>query len=87
MGVLRDHHYYDTDMMERPDGATSTYDRFDGTAHSPSVLGIPLEITKDQLVPTGAHVARVRDVPVQGVEAEVGTRASWRVTRSDRGGP
>ena len=26
MGVLRDHHYYDTDMMERPDGVAHTYD-------------------------------------------------------------
>ncbi|KAA0043572.1 hypothetical protein E6C27_scaffold335G00800 [Cucumis melo var. makuwa] len=58
-----------------------------GTAYSLSVLGIPLGITKDQLVPTGAHVARVRGSASSGVEAEVGTRASWRVTRSDRGGP
>ncbi|KAA0058154.1 hypothetical protein E6C27_scaffold274G004710 [Cucumis melo var. makuwa] len=54
---------------------------------SPSVLGILLGITKDQLVPTGAHVARVRGRANSEVEAEVGTRASWRVTRSDRGGP
>ncbi|KAA0033187.1 ty3-gypsy retrotransposon protein [Cucumis melo var. makuwa] len=26
MGVLRDHHFYDTDMMERPDGVAHTYD-------------------------------------------------------------
>ncbi|XP_050945195.1 uncharacterized protein LOC127150730 [Cucumis melo] len=26
MGVLRDHHYYDTDMMERPDGVVYAYD-------------------------------------------------------------
>ncbi|TYJ98121.1 hypothetical protein E5676_scaffold909G00080 [Cucumis melo var. makuwa] len=53
----------------------------------PSVLGIPLGIIKDQLVPTGAHVARIRGRANLGAEAEVGTRASWRVTRSDRGGP
>ncbi|KAA0032837.1 hypothetical protein E5676_scaffold359G00070 [Cucumis melo var. makuwa] len=53
----------------------------------PSVLGIPLGITKDQLVPTEAHVARVRGRASLGAEAEVGTRASWRVTKSDRGGP
>ncbi|TYK12187.1 hypothetical protein E5676_scaffold106G001300 [Cucumis melo var. makuwa] len=57
------------------------------TAHSPSVLGIPLGITKDRLVPTGAHVARVRGRASSEAEAEVGTRASWQVTRSDRGGP
>ncbi|TYK01079.1 hypothetical protein E5676_scaffold264G00990 [Cucumis melo var. makuwa] len=53
----------------------------------PSVLGIPLGITKDQLVPTGAHVARVWGRASSGAEVEVGTRASWRLTRSDRGGP
>ncbi|KAA0033330.1 hypothetical protein E6C27_scaffold845G001490 [Cucumis melo var. makuwa] len=53
------------------------------TAHSPSVLGIPLGITKDQLVPTGAHVARVQE----RVEAEAGPRASWRATKSDHGEP
>ncbi|KAA0050278.1 uncharacterized protein E5676_scaffold180G00050 [Cucumis melo var. makuwa] len=26
MGVLRDHHYYDTDMMERTDGVAHAYD-------------------------------------------------------------
>uniref|UniRef100_A0A9I9EDV5 Uncharacterized protein n=1 Tax=Cucumis melo TaxID=3656 RepID=A0A9I9EDV5_CUCME len=26
MGVLRDHHLYDTDMMERPDGVAPIYD-------------------------------------------------------------
>ncbi|KAA0031886.1 hypothetical protein E6C27_scaffold218G00030 [Cucumis melo var. makuwa] len=57
------------------------------TAHSPSVLGIPLGITKDQLVSTGAHVVRVRGCASYGVEAEVGARASWRATRSDRGEP
>ncbi|KAA0032840.1 hypothetical protein E6C27_scaffold1987G00120 [Cucumis melo var. makuwa] len=53
----------------------------------PSVLGIPLGITKDELVPTGVHVARVWGRASSGAEAEVGTRASWRVARSDRGGP
>ncbi|TYK00171.1 uncharacterized protein E5676_scaffold2510G00680 [Cucumis melo var. makuwa] len=37
--------------------------------------------------PYGAHVARVRGRASSGVEAEVGTRASWRVTRSDHGNP
>ncbi|KAA0048724.1 hypothetical protein E6C27_scaffold43G00180 [Cucumis melo var. makuwa] len=53
----------------------------------PSVLGIPLGITKDQLVLTGACVARVRGRASYGVKAEVGARASWRATRSDRGEP
>ncbi|KAA0053493.1 histone H2B.3-like [Cucumis melo var. makuwa] len=41
-------------------------------------------ITMDQLVPTRHMLYVFGDVPVQA-EAEVGTRASWRVTRSDRG--
>ncbi|TYK01806.1 hypothetical protein E5676_scaffold113G00390 [Cucumis melo var. makuwa] len=53
----------------------------------PIILGVPLEITKDQLVPTGAQIARVRGRASPGAEVEVRTRASWRVTRSDRGGP
>ncbi|KAA0035202.1 hypothetical protein E5676_scaffold991G00330 [Cucumis melo var. makuwa] len=42
--------------------------------------------TEDQsYVPTGAHVARVRERARNWVEDEA--RASWRATRSDRGGP
>ncbi|TYK05230.1 hypothetical protein E5676_scaffold108G00370 [Cucumis melo var. makuwa] len=44
--------------------------------------------TEDQIfVPTGAHVARVWERARYWVEAKVGVRASWRVTRSDRGEP
>ncbi|KAA0031893.1 hypothetical protein E6C27_scaffold218G00100 [Cucumis melo var. makuwa] len=44
--------------------------------------------TEDQIfVPTGAHVARVRERARDWVEAEVGAKASWRATRSDRGEP
>ncbi|KAA0064198.1 hypothetical protein E5676_scaffold218G00240 [Cucumis melo var. makuwa] len=53
----------------------------------PSVLGVPLGITKDQHVPTGTQIARVRERARSGVEAEVRARASWRATRSDRGEP
>ncbi|KAA0061400.1 hypothetical protein E6C27_scaffold749G00920 [Cucumis melo var. makuwa] len=53
----------------------------------PTVKGIPLGIIKDQLVPMGAQIAPVRGRASSGAEAEVRTRASWRVTRSDRGGP
>ncbi|TYK16017.1 hypothetical protein E5676_scaffold32G00060 [Cucumis melo var. makuwa] len=53
----------------------------------PGVLGIPLGIIKDQLVPAGVRVARVRGRASYGVETEVGARASWRATRSDRGEP
>ncbi|TYK26470.1 hypothetical protein E5676_scaffold313G00350 [Cucumis melo var. makuwa] len=48
-----------------------------------SVLGIPLGISKDQFVPTGKQFARVRGRASIEAEAEVRTRASWRVTRSD----
>ncbi|KAA0038836.1 hypothetical protein E6C27_scaffold2487G00020 [Cucumis melo var. makuwa] len=44
--------------------------------------------TEDQIfVPTGSHVARVRERARDWVEAEVGAKASWRATRSDRGEP
>ncbi|KAA0037624.1 hypothetical protein E6C27_scaffold277G002860 [Cucumis melo var. makuwa] len=44
--------------------------------------------TEDQIfVPTGAHVARVREHARDWVEAEVGAKASWRATKSDRGEP
>ncbi|KAA0025810.1 hypothetical protein E6C27_scaffold34G00620 [Cucumis melo var. makuwa] len=44
--------------------------------------------TEDQIfVPTGAHVARVRERARDWVEAEVGAKASWRATISDRGEP
>ncbi|TYK08742.1 ty3-gypsy retrotransposon protein [Cucumis melo var. makuwa] len=49
------------------------------------LYGIPLGITKDQLVPTRAQIARVRRRASSEAEAKVRTRASWRVTRSDRG--
>ncbi|KAA0037356.1 hypothetical protein E5676_scaffold85G00730 [Cucumis melo var. makuwa] len=38
-------------------------------------------------VPTGAHVARVRERARDWVEDEARAKASWRATRSDRGGP
>ncbi|KAA0056428.1 hypothetical protein E6C27_scaffold186G001850 [Cucumis melo var. makuwa] len=53
----------------------------------PAVLGVPRG-TKDQsYVPTGAHVARVRERARDWVEDEARAKASWRATRSDRGGP
>ncbi|TYK20540.1 hypothetical protein E5676_scaffold237G001270 [Cucumis melo var. makuwa] len=58
----------------------------DETTHSSIILGVPLGI-KDQLVPTGAQIARVGGRASSRAEVEVRTRASWRVTRSDRGGP
>ncbi|KAA0040943.1 hypothetical protein E5676_scaffold708G00450 [Cucumis melo var. makuwa] len=45
----------------------------------PTVLGVPRGTEDQSYVPTGAHVARVED--------EARARASWRATRSDRGGP
>ncbi|TYK22124.1 ty3-gypsy retrotransposon protein [Cucumis melo var. makuwa] len=42
----------------------------DGTTHSSIVLGVPLGITKDQLVPTGAQIARVWGRASSGAEVE-----------------
>ncbi|KAA0054092.1 uncharacterized protein E6C27_scaffold1371G00160 [Cucumis melo var. makuwa] len=47
----------------------------------PIVLSVPRD-TEDQIyVPTGAHVARVRERARDWVEAEVRAKASWRATR------
>ncbi|KAA0067339.1 hypothetical protein E5676_scaffold1704G00280 [Cucumis melo var. makuwa] len=51
------------------------------------VLGVPLGSPKTSYVPPGSHVARVRERASSWAEAEVRARASWRVTRSDRGEP
>ncbi|KAA0040273.1 hypothetical protein E6C27_scaffold2379G00020 [Cucumis melo var. makuwa] len=51
----------------------------------PTVLGVPWGTEDQSYVPTGAHVARVRERARDWVEDEA--RASWRATRSDRGGP
>ncbi|KAA0040146.1 hypothetical protein E6C27_scaffold768G00220 [Cucumis melo var. makuwa] len=41
--------------------------------------------TEDQIfIPTGAHVARVRERARDWVGAEVGAKTSWQATRSDR---
>ncbi|TYJ97665.1 hypothetical protein E5676_scaffold37G00330 [Cucumis melo var. makuwa] len=42
---------------------------------------------RPDFVPTGSHVARVRERASSWVEAEVRARASWQATRSDRGEP
>ncbi|KAA0065923.1 hypothetical protein E5676_scaffold259G00190 [Cucumis melo var. makuwa] len=47
------------------------------------VLGVPLGHRRPDFVPTGSHVARVRE----RARAEVRARASWRATRNDRGEP
>ncbi|KAA0041794.1 putative nuclease HARBI1 [Cucumis melo var. makuwa] len=51
------------------------------------IFRCPLGFTKDQLVPTGSQIARVRGRTSSGAEVEVKARASWRATRSDRGEP
>ncbi|KAA0047850.1 hypothetical protein E6C27_scaffold133G001150 [Cucumis melo var. makuwa] len=53
----------------------------------PTVLGVPRGTEDQSYVPTGAHVARVRERARDWVEDEARARASWRATRSDRGGP
>ncbi|TYK02209.1 gag/pol protein [Cucumis melo var. makuwa] len=53
----------------------------------PNLQVLPRD-TEDQIfVPTGAHVARVRERARDWVEAEARAKASWRATRSDRGEP
>ncbi|TYK05519.1 hypothetical protein E5676_scaffold178G00200 [Cucumis melo var. makuwa] len=53
----------------------------------PIVLGVPRDTKDQRYVPTGAHVARVRERARGWVEDEVRAKASWRATRSDRGEP
>uniref|UniRef100_A0A9I9E9N4 Uncharacterized protein n=1 Tax=Cucumis melo TaxID=3656 RepID=A0A9I9E9N4_CUCME len=54
---------------------------------SPIILALPPGHRRPDFVPTGSHVARVRERASSWVEAEVRARASWQATRSDRGEP
>ncbi|TYK18678.1 pol protein [Cucumis melo var. makuwa] len=47
----------------------------------PIVLGVPRDTEDQSYVPTGGHVARVRERARDWVEDEVRARASWRATR------
>ncbi|KAA0032438.1 hypothetical protein E6C27_scaffold1876G00170 [Cucumis melo var. makuwa] len=58
-----------------------------GYAADQVVLGVPLGHRRPDFVPTGSHVARVRERGNSWVGAEVKARASWRATRSDHGEP
>ncbi|KAA0039210.1 hypothetical protein E5676_scaffold607G00490 [Cucumis melo var. makuwa] len=78
MGFLRDHHLFRT-----PDCLSTSF----WYATDQFVLGVPLGHRRPDFVPTGSHVARVRKRASSWVGAEVRARASWRVTRSDRGEP
>ncbi|KAA0052882.1 hypothetical protein E6C27_scaffold1184G00180 [Cucumis melo var. makuwa] len=49
----------------------------------PTVLGVPRGTEDQSYVPTGAHVARVRERARDWVEDEARARASWRTTRSE----
>ncbi|TYK11696.1 hypothetical protein E5676_scaffold304G00040 [Cucumis melo var. makuwa] len=51
------------------------------------VLGVPLGSPKTSYVPSGSHVARVRERASSWAEVEVRAKESWRATRSDRGEP
>ncbi|KAA0049955.1 hypothetical protein E6C27_scaffold13G001190 [Cucumis melo var. makuwa] len=53
----------------------------------PIVLSVLWDTEDQSYVPTGAHVARVRERARDWVEGEVRAKASWRATRSDRGEP
>ncbi|KAA0052061.1 histone H2B.3-like [Cucumis melo var. makuwa] len=57
-----------------------------GFATDQYVLGAPSGHRRPDSVPTGAHVARVRERASYWVEAGVRARASWRTTRSNRVG-
>ncbi|TYK22500.1 hypothetical protein E5676_scaffold19523G00520 [Cucumis melo var. makuwa] len=69
--------------MVRPDCLSVS----SGFAIEQYVLGAPSGHRRPDSVPTGAHVARVRERASYWVEAGVRARASWRATRSDRGEP
>ncbi|KAA0041337.1 hypothetical protein E6C27_scaffold128G003460 [Cucumis melo var. makuwa] len=58
-----------------------------GYATDQFVLGVPLGHQRPDFVPTGSHVARVRECASSWAGAEVRARASWRATRSGRGEP
>ncbi|KAA0055036.1 hypothetical protein E5676_scaffold205G002450 [Cucumis melo var. makuwa] len=58
-----------------------------GFATDQYVLGAPSGQRRPDSVPTGAHVARVRERASYWVEAGIRVRASWRATRSDHGEP
>ncbi|KAA0035821.1 hypothetical protein E6C27_scaffold403G001160 [Cucumis melo var. makuwa] len=98
MGVLRDHHLFRTsksdettnlaliDMIQvirrdhlQPDHLSVSF----GYTTDHIVLGVPLGSPKTSYVPSGSHVARVRE----RARAEVRAKVSWRATRSDRGEP
>ncbi|KAA0066316.1 hypothetical protein E6C27_scaffold21G003750 [Cucumis melo var. makuwa] len=58
-----------------------------GSLTLPDRLSCSLGFTKDQLVPMGSQIARVRERANSGAEAEVRAKASWRMSRSDCGEP
>ncbi|KAA0060790.1 hypothetical protein E6C27_scaffold137G00080 [Cucumis melo var. makuwa] len=64
------------------------YDSSDSTGSShPDCPRRPPGHRRPEYVPTGAHVARVRERARDWVEDEARAKASWRATRSDRGEP
>ncbi|KAA0049569.1 hypothetical protein E5676_scaffold94G00370 [Cucumis melo var. makuwa] len=73
----------DSTGSSKPDLSSVSF----GYATDQFVLGVPSKHRRLDFVPTGAHVARVRERASYWVEAEVRARASWRATRSDRGEP
>ncbi|KAA0062712.1 hypothetical protein E5676_scaffold132G00340 [Cucumis melo var. makuwa] len=60
---------------------------FSGYATDQFVLGVPFGHRRPDFVPTGSHVAPVRERASSWAGAEVRARASWRATKSDRGEP
>ncbi|KAA0063886.1 hypothetical protein E6C27_scaffold616G00100 [Cucumis melo var. makuwa] len=51
------------------------------------ILGAPLGSPKTKYVPTGSQIARVWERASSGAEAKVRAKASWQMTKSDRGEP
>ncbi|TYK29811.1 hypothetical protein E5676_scaffold208G00360 [Cucumis melo var. makuwa] len=83
-----------TELISRYDSSDSTGSSepdclrvFSGYATNQFVQGAPSGHRRLDFVPTGAHVARVRERANYWVGAKVRARASWRATRSDHGEP
>ncbi|KAA0062309.1 hypothetical protein E6C27_scaffold154G00560 [Cucumis melo var. makuwa] len=78
-------------LLQEPDYLSVSF----GYTKYQSVLGIPLGSPKTKYVPTRSQIERVRGRASSGVplyktligKVEARAKASWRLTRSDRGEP
>ncbi|KAA0060251.1 hypothetical protein E5676_scaffold639G00110 [Cucumis melo var. makuwa] len=83
--VWHEYRYDSSDLMgsSQPDCLSVS----SGFATDQYVLGAPLGHRRPDSVPTGAHVARVRERASYWVATGVRARASWWAIRSDHGEP